>query len=211
MPLSRLATLTVATYCLTGSLYVLAQTPPFIAPPAATAPINSATEYFSFNPPTPNLNNPFQEATRLLRRGQNDEALSQINLWLTSRPKDARGRFLRGMILTAQKKIPEAIQIYLDLTQDFPELPEPYNNLAALYASQANYEKARSLLETAIIAMPGFSLAHENLGDTYIHLAALQYEKAAKLDSTNKSAPLKLKRATQLLPPPTEAIPVSGN
>jgi hypothetical protein len=39
--------------------------------------------------------------------------------------KDARARFLKGVILTEQNKAADAISIFSGLTEDFPELPEP--------------------------------------------------------------------------------------
>jgi Flp pilus assembly protein TadD len=145
-------------------------------------------------------NNEYQDATLLFRQGQIERALEKVDAWLKARPKDARGRFLRGMILTQQKKTDEAIRTYIDLTQDFPELPEPYNNLAVIYASQGEYDKARVLLETAVRALPSFAAAHENLGDIYARLAAVSYERAIKLDTANKTAAAKLKAVNDLLP-----------
>ena len=61
-----------------------------------------------------------------------------------------KGRFLKGVILTEQNKTGEAIKVFTALTEDYPELPEPYNNLAVLYASQQQYDKSRQALELAI-------------------------------------------------------------
>src|SRR5688572_3442285 len=87
---------------------------------------------------------PLQDANQLFRQGQFDRAMDRVNTYLSSRPKDARGRFLKGLILTEQNKPNEAIKIFTELSQDYPELPEPYNNLAVLYASQGQYDKARN-------------------------------------------------------------------
>lgn len=167
---------------------------------AASLLLMTASAMAQTPPPAKTQNNDYQEATLLFRQGQADRAMERVDAWLKVRPKDARGRFLRGMILTQQKKTDEAIRTYIDLTQDFPELPEPYNNLAVIYAGQGDYEKARVLLETAVRAMPSFSAAHENLGDIYARLAAVSYEKAIKLDAANKTAPAKLKAVNELLP-----------
>src|SRR5690606_4262619 len=72
---------------------------------------------------------PLQDANQLFRQGQFDRAMERVNSFLASRPKDARGRFLKGLILTEQNKPNEAIKVFTDLSQDYPELPEPYNNL----------------------------------------------------------------------------------
>ena len=145
-------------------------------------------------------NNDFQEASLLYRNGQFERALTHVDAWLKERPQDARGRFLRGMIFTQQKKTDLAVRIYTELTQDFPELPEPYNNLAVIYADQGELERARGLLESAVRANAAFTAAHENLGDIHARLAAAAYEKALKLDASNKSVAAKLKSVNDLIP-----------
>lgn len=134
----------------------------------------------------------FQDANQLFRQGQFDRAMDKINNYLGSRPKDARGRFLKGLILTEQNKPNDAIRVFTDLTQDFPELPEPYNNLAVLYASQGQYDKARGALEMAIRTHPSYATAHENLGDIYAKMASQAYDKALQLDRANQTAQTKL-------------------
>ncbi len=57
--------------------------------------------------------------------------------------------------------------MFTKLSEDYPELPEPYNNLAVLYAQQKQYDKARTALEMAIRTHPSYAIAYENLGDIY--------------------------------------------
>lgn len=132
------------------------------------------------------------EAISLYRAGKLDAASTKINAFLVAQPKDPQGRFVKGLILTEQKKVPEAIQVFTALTEDFPELPEPYNNLAVLYASQGNYDKAKAALELAIHTHPSYATAHENLGDIYAQLARRAYDKALQLDKNNAAAQSKL-------------------
>jgi len=139
------------------------------------------------------------DAQKLLRSGEQTEALASVDRYLKEHPKDARGRFLRGVILTEQKKTEEAIAAFRALNEEMPELPEPYNNLGVLYASQGRYEDARRVLETAVLAHPGYALAHENLGDIYAQMAAQSYQRASKLDPKSASLREKLKLADQLL------------
>jgi len=139
-----------------------------------------------------------QDINKLYKQGQNDKALERVESYLTSRPKDAQGpkiaqgRFLKGLILTEQGKNAEAIQIFTKLTEEYPELPEPYNNLAVLYASQGQYEKSRQALEMAISTHPSYATAHENLGDIYAKMASQAYDKALQLDKGNVTAQTKL-------------------
>jgi Flp pilus assembly protein TadD len=141
------------------------------------------------------------DATALLRKGSPAEALSRVDAFLAKNPKDARGRFLRGVILSEQQKPDDAILVFRALTEEMPELPEPYNNLGVLYAAQGRYADARRVLETAILAHPGYALAHENLGDIYARMAGQSYERARKLDPKAASAQSKLKLIDQLLAP----------
>jgi tetratricopeptide (TPR) repeat protein len=133
-----------------------------------------------------------KEAQKLYGQGKLQPALDKDEQYLKAEPRDPQGRFLKGLILTEQKKTQEAIQVFQGLTEDFPELPEPYNNLAVLYASQGNYEKAKSALELAIHTHPTYATAHENLGDVYAELASRAYDRALQLDKNNTSAKVKL-------------------
>ena len=136
--------------------------------------------------------NSVQESSRLLRQGQPAQALEQIDRFLADKPKDAQGRFLKGTILVELGKSAEAISIFTKLTEDYPDLPEPYNNLAVIYAQQKQYDKAKQALEQAIRTHPSYATAHENLGDLYARLASQAYGKALQLDSSNASAQNKL-------------------
>ncbi len=133
-----------------------------------------------------------QDINKLFKQGQQDKALSRVNTYLTSKPKDAQARFLKGLILTEQGKTPDAIRIFTELTEDFPELPEPYNNLAVLYASQGQYDKAKTALEMAIRTHPSYATAHENLGDIYAKMASQAYDRALQLDRSNTTTQTKL-------------------
>jgi len=83
--------------------------------------------------------------------------------------------------------------------EDFPELPEPYNNLAVLYASEGQLDSARAALEMALAAAPNYATALENLGDVYLQMAADAYQRAAKLDPSNRQAGAKLALSRELI------------
>lgn len=142
----------------------------------------------------------YQDASRLFRSGQHAPALVRIEGFLKSHPKDARARFLKGLILAQQNKTADAIGIFTGLTEDYPELPEPYNNLAVLHASLGQYDKARGALEMAIRAHPDYATAHENLGDLYAKMAAQSYDKALQLDKNNPAVRSKLETIRKLSP-----------
>lgn len=133
-----------------------------------------------------------QDAQQLLKQGQYPQALDQVDKHLSDKPKDPQGRFLRGVILTEMGRTNEAISVFTRLTEEFPDLPEPYNNLAVIYAQQKQFEKAKLALEKAIRTHPSYATAHENLGDVYARLASQAYDKALQLDSSNTGAQTKL-------------------
>ncbi len=149
----------------------------------------------------------YAEAGSLFRAGQTAQALQRVDIFLKGSPQDARGRFLKGLILTEQNKPAEAIAVFTGLTEEYPELPEPYNNLAVLYASQGQYDKARAALELSILTHPSYATAHENLGDVYAKMASQSYEKASQLDKSNKAVQSKLTMSKELLSGGTRATP----
>jgi Flp pilus assembly protein TadD len=140
-----------------------------------------------------------REARAALRTGDAAGALAAVDKHLAAKPQDADARFLRGVILTELARPDEAFQAFVVLTQDFPELPEPYNNLAVLYAARGEYERARANLEMAIRAKPDYATAYENLGDIYARLSSQAYEKAAQFDARNRNAAAKLALARELV------------
>ena len=141
------------------------------------------------------------DVSQLLRAGKLAEAMTKADAYLTGKPNDPQMRFLKGVIQRSSGKQPEAIATFTKLTEDFPELPEPYNNLAVLYASQGQFDKARAALEMAIRTNPSYSTAHENLGDVYARLASQAYNKALQLDGANAAVPPKLALIRELFSP----------
>ncbi len=146
-----------------------------------------------------------REAQKLYAQGRLQPAMEKVDAYLKAQPREPQGRFLKGLILTEQKKVNEAIQVFTGLTEDFPELPEPYNNLAVLYASQGNYDKAKSALELAIHTHPSYATAHENLGDIYAQLASRAYDRALQLDKNNTTAQVKLAMVKDIFVSPKTA------
>lgn len=149
--------------------------------------------------PVAALADDLQDATQMLRAGQHQQALERINRILAAKPRDAQARFLKGLIFTEQGNTKEAVAIFQKLTEDYPDLPEPYNNLAVIYAAQGQYDKARSSLEMSIRTHPSYATAYENLGDVYSKLASQAYDKALQLDSSNSAAQNKLALVRELV------------
>jgi len=156
-----------------------------------------------------------QDANKLLKQKQFDQALEKVNGVLASKPKDAPARFLKGVILMELGKTEDAIGVFQALTEDMPDQPEPYNNLGVLYALQGHYDKAKTTMEMAIRIQPSYAVAHENLGDIYAKMASKEYERALQLDPNNTSPQGKLTTVKQLFPKssartPTVTIPAAS-
>jgi tetratricopeptide (TPR) repeat protein len=144
----------------------------------------------------------YSDVTQLLGAGRHAEALQKADQFLAARPKDPQMRFLKGVLQSKTGKTSEAIQTFTRLTEDHPELPEPYNNLAVLHADQSQFDKARAALEMAIRTNPSYATAYENLGDVHAKLASQAYSRALQLDSSVSGVQPKLSLIRELSRPP---------
>ncbi len=158
------------------------------------------------------------EVTRLHRAGQSAAALERADRVLSAQPKDAQMRFLKSVLLVDLGRAAEAQAILQALVQDYPELAEPHNNLAAIYAAAGDYGKSRAELEETIRLNPSYAPAHENLGDVHALLAAQSYARALRLEPASATLPRKLALVRQLTAissepkaaPPQPAAPASA-
>jgi len=132
------------------------------------------------------------EARQALQAGQHAKALELAEKQIKNEPMNAQARFLKGMILIGMNRPNDALEVFKKLTEDFPALPEPYNNLAVIYAQQKQYDKARAALEQAIRTHPSYATAYENLGDIYSFLASQAYGRVLSIDASNATAQTKL-------------------
>lgn len=148
---------------------------------------------------------------RLMKSAQYPAALVKADAFLSRKPRDAQMRFTKGVILTELNRQQDAIVIFTRLTEDYPSLPEPFNNLAVLYAAQGQYEKARAALDKAIRTNPSYATAYENLGDIHAKLASQAYGRALQLDSGNTNAKSKLTLVRNLAVPGNAPMQLAEN
>ncbi len=144
----------------------------------------------------------YDPVNRLLRDGQLQQAMVKAEAYLAQNPRDPQMRFLKALIQQDGGQRDAAIASYVALTQDYPELPEPYNNVAVLYAAHGDFEKARDALEMATRNSRSYATAHENLGDVYARLAEKSYRQALQLDASNTTLAPKLTLIRQLINTP---------
>jgi Flp pilus assembly protein TadD len=129
-----------------------------------------------------------KEVSALLRAKQYGAALAQADAHLAGRPDDPQIRFLRGLALVGMERRDDAIACFTKLTSDYPDMPEPYNNVAVLHAANGQYDQAREALEAAVKANPDYARAHENLADLYLQLASRSYAATLKLEPNHAGA-----------------------
>ena len=134
----------------------------------------------------------------LFRSGDTAAAMQRVDKAIAEKPRDAALRFQRAVMLTESQRTNEAIDALNKLIEDFPDLPEPYNNLAVLLAAQGRIDSARELLETALRHDPGYAVAHENLGDVFIRLAQREFGRASAAGRTDENLQRKLRLTRDL-------------
>lgn len=143
----------------------------------------------------------YSDVAQLTREGKFAEALTRADNFLSSKPRDAQMRFLKGVAQRDAGKTADAIATFTRLTEDFPELPEPFNNLGVLYADQNQIDKARAALEAALRTHSSYATAHENLGDVYAKLSSAAYSKALQIEGSAAAVTPKLALVRQLSGP----------
>lgn len=159
----------------------------------------------------PVLANDEQSVIDLMRNGQWNKALSITERHLSKHPRDPGMRFLKGLAEQKSGRQRDAITTYQRLIQDHPALPEPYYNLALLYAAQGQFESSRTALEQAARASRSLANIHEKLGDVYSHMAMQTYRQALQPQDPGLAQTAGLPMIQQLIarPAPT-AAPGSG-
>lgn len=123
---------------------------------------------------------PHEEVQKAMRQGKFDLALQIIDRYMEHNPRDPQMRFSKAFILDRAQKRDEAFALYQDLTHEYPELPEPHNNVGVILASRGDYENAQAAFEAALRANPSYAVAEENLADMLLHRAQFYYQSALK-------------------------------
>lgn len=119
-------------------------------------------------------------AQRLWLAGQRTQAADQVEQALARAPDDLQLRFTLGVMRMDLGERAKALEIFTRITQDFPDLADPYNNLAVLYAADGRLDEAQAALQQALRLQPDHAQAQENLGDVLVRLALRAYERAQK-------------------------------
>lgn len=146
----------------------------------------------------------------LMAEGKLPQALARVEEDLARDKSDVTLQFLKGLVLTRLNRLDQAARVFERITEEHPELPEPYNNLAVVHAARGDFDAAQQALQKAINTHPSYATAHENLGDIYARMASEAYNHALQLDQGNSSAKTKLALINDLFPAPAgEAAPAA--
>ena len=135
---------------------------------------------------------------QLLKAGHPAQALELADLGLEKNPRRAQLRFSRTVALERLGRTEEAAKALRSLIAEYPEIPEPYNNLAVIEAGMGSLEEAVKLLDRALLLNPNFATAQKNRGDVYLALALESYEAAAPSLSSNTELQQRLKTLRRL-------------
>ncbi len=145
------------------------------------------------------ISTPHNDVRKLFRQAKYAQALLVVNKNLETNPRDPQMRFWQGYIFEQLGQPDMALQVYLALTQEYPELPEPHNNLGVMYAVLGDYPKAKASLDAALRANPNYATALENLGDVLVNLARQAYERSLSLDNKQPNLRPKIERLRPVL------------
>lgn len=133
-----------------------------------------------------------------IARGEYRQALQYAQDGLQKNPMSAQLKFQRCVALEKLGRNNEAIKGLRDLIALYPEIPEPYNNLAVLVAKSGNIDEAESLLKKALALRPKFALAYKNLGDVYLARAKAAYSSSLEIAPKQSKLQTKLEALNAL-------------
>ena len=145
------------------------------------------------------ISTPHNDVRKLLRQANYPQALLLVNKALASNPRDPQMRFWQGFIFEQLGQPDMALQVYLDLTREYPELAEPFNNLGAIYAAKGDYPNAKAALDNALRANPNYAAAHENMGDLLVNMARQSYERSLTIEPKQRGIGKKIEYLKPLL------------
>ena len=130
----------------------------------------------------------FEQALSLASEKRYEEAREVLDPLLAREPGHPRARLLHGILRARAGRVSEAIDIFEALRRDHPDMSEPYNNLAVLYAVGGRLDEARTTL-LAALARRSDAVAWANLGDVYTKLARRAYRRAREIDPAGNARP----------------------
>ena len=143
---------------------------------------------------------------KLTKERKFTDAIKAIDTVLVKSPRNVQLRFLKARLQIELRDQVSAKNTWIEITQQFPELPEPYNNLAALSANQGKWIEARDYLELALKLRPDYVTAQGNLAEVYLRLSEMNYQSASKLQPNQREYGLRAKAIKEILNPVAKPV-----
>jgi Flp pilus assembly protein TadD len=126
-------------------------------------------------------------------------AIKRVEQSLKLQPRDARLRFLYGVLLMDAGRDEAALELFTQMSQEYPELADPYNNIALLQTRAGRLELALTALQDALRAEPGHRTAKANLGQLHLMIAVRTWESLAQTGPIEPALQRRLASARTLL------------
>ena len=139
------------------------------------------------------------EIRTLLASGQSAAALDLADRALAAQPRNVPVAFLRGVALMDLQRNEDALAHFERMSQTYPELPDPWNNIALLQVRAGRLDQARLSLEFALRNDPGHRTARANLGLVHLMLAAQAWETLAASGPVDPQVTRRLEAVRALL------------
>lgn len=131
-----------------------------------------------------------QQANRYLRNGQYQDALTAVDQVLATDEDNMDAQLLRAILLAKTGRSAQAETLLNELREQYPDRPEPLNNLAVMYAEAGDNSRAIQTLQSAFKTHPSYAQVYQNLSDMYAVLAAEAYNKALGVSGTDRGPQL---------------------
>ena len=141
---------------------------------------------------SPAMAGPHESTLKLLKQEKFSDALVSIELYLTDHPNDPQMKFWRAFLLNKKGDTLQSLALYREITQQYPELAEPHNNLGMILAQLGELEEAKLEFEMALREQPDMALAMENLSQVYLLLTEQTLQKALELNPKSRTLAAKL-------------------
>ena len=134
----------------------------------------------------------YAQAQSMAENGNPRGALRQLESRLATNPQDSRAAYLKGLVLMQLGRGEEAERWYKMMQANFPDLPQPGNALAVIYAGRGDLPAAELALRDVLLKHPEHNSARVNLARLYVQMAQAEYEKALKAIPDNAMIARKL-------------------
>ena len=104
----------------------------------------------------------------------------------------AQPKFAQCVVQAQQAAPKKAIACFQQLVQEYPELPEAYNNIGVLYAGMGMHVEARKWFERGLTQQQAYATLHQNLLNLQSEINRNAYAAALQLDISKSNASPKL-------------------